>query len=147
MGDVGGERLLIERYIGPGSAACRIEGLQCRFDGLRRCRELGRAAQPIEKDPRERGRLSHAPIWARAALIFYIAIACEASMGCVSEDDLLDYVERRLPLEHLAETEAHLRVCDDCRRLLAEVAPRAPRAADELLGRYEVLRTVGAGGM
>jgi serine/threonine protein kinase len=68
-------------------------------------------------------------------------------MGCVSEDDLLEYVERRLPPENLAETEAHLRGCDSCRRLLAEVAPEANDAEKELAGRYEVIGPIAAGGM
>src|SRR5438270_6249286 len=68
-------------------------------------------------------------------------------MGCVSEDDLLEYVERRLPPENRAETEAHLRSCDPCRQLLAEVAPEANDAERELAGRYEVIGPIAAGGM
>jgi serine/threonine protein kinase len=72
-------------------------------------------------------------------------------MRCVSEDDLLEYVERRLPPERLAETELHLRCCDECRRVLVEIAPsdaaEAPAAHSERVGRYEVLSPIGAGGM
>jgi len=68
-------------------------------------------------------------------------------MRCVSEDDLLEYVERRLPPENRAETEAHLRSCDPCRQLLAEVAPEANDAERELAGRYEVIGPIAAGGM
>ena len=68
-------------------------------------------------------------------------------MGCVSEDDLLEYVERRLLPERVAETEAHLRSCESCRRVLAEVVPEAGPPDGELGGRYEVIGTIGAGGM
>src|SRR5438270_1287935 len=78
-------------------------------------------------------------------------------MGCVSEGQLLEYVERRLASEALLQIEAHLRGCTDCRELLAEIAqPAAPEepaseAASipekELVGRYEVLGPIGAGGM
>ncbi len=72
-------------------------------------------------------------------------------MGCVSEEDLLEYLDRRLPSGDLAAVEAHLRGCDGCRRVLAEVArPAGPEAAvpeGELAGRYELLRPIGAGGM
>jgi serine/threonine protein kinase len=68
-------------------------------------------------------------------------------MGCVSEDDLLEYVERRLSPEHRAETEAHLRRCDSCRELLAEVAPEANGSDGELAERYQIIGPLGAGGM
>ena len=68
-------------------------------------------------------------------------------MGCVSEDDLLDYVERRLLPENLAGMETHLRNCDPCRQLLAQVAPEASAAEGDLAGRYEVTGPIGAGGM
>jgi serine/threonine protein kinase len=68
-------------------------------------------------------------------------------MGCVSEDDLLEYVERRLPPEHLAETEAHLRNCTLCRGLLAEIAPESNEGGTGIAGRYEVIGPLGAGGM
>src|SRR5437588_5699072 len=78
-------------------------------------------------------------------------------MGCVSEGQLLEYVERRLASEALLQIEAHLRGCTDCRELLAEIAqPAAPEESaseaasipeKELVGRYEVLGPIGAGGM
>ncbi len=72
-------------------------------------------------------------------------------MGCVSEDDLLEYVERRLPRGEEAAVERHLRACDGCRRTLAELArtagPEALVPEGEPLGRYELLEPIGAGGM
>src|SRR5437868_6353046 len=71
-------------------------------------------------------------------------------MGCISEDDLLEYVDRRLPPERVAQTEGHLRDCEACRYVLVELAPGSSDAhvADSaLVGRYEVLRPIGAGGM
>src|SRR5438128_964381 len=71
-------------------------------------------------------------------------------MGCVSEEDLFEYVDRRLPPERLAETEGHLRSCEVCRRVLVELVPdssAAPVADSEAVSRYEVLRPIGAGGM
>jgi len=71
-------------------------------------------------------------------------------MGCLAEDDLLEYVERRLAPEDVASTEAHLRGCNGCRQALAELARSAwpePPAPGEPPGRYEVLEPIGAGGM
>ena len=71
-------------------------------------------------------------------------------MSCVSEDDLLEYVDRRLPPERVAETEEHLRACEICRRVLVELAPQSsegPSVDSALAGRYEVRRAIGAGGM
>ncbi len=72
-------------------------------------------------------------------------------MGCISEDDLLDYLERRLPPEDVAAAEAHLRGCNGCREALAELArsagPEAPAPGGEPAGRYEILEPIGAGGM
>ena len=73
------------------------------------------------------------------------------AMGCVSEDELLGYVGRRLASDVLAQTESHLRECDLCRQLLAEIV-RQPSAEISVLekrrvGRYEVIGPIGAGGM
>ncbi len=72
-------------------------------------------------------------------------------MGCVSEDDLLEYVERRLHPEAVAAVEAHVRGCDGCRRTLAELAqpasPEGPAPEEEPSPRYEALEPIGAGGM
>src|SRR6266542_1175444 len=71
-------------------------------------------------------------------------------MGCLAEDDLLEYVERRLAPEDVAAAEAHLRGCNGCRQALAELARSAgpePPAPGEPPGRYEVLEPIGAGGM
>ena len=72
-------------------------------------------------------------------------------MGCVSEDDLQEYVERRGSPERLPQIEAHLRACDACRCLLAEIVrpppPEQPGGDATLGGRYELLRPIGAGGM
>src|SRR6266404_3551066 len=73
------------------------------------------------------------------------------AMGCVSEYDLLEYAEGRLLSAQRAETEAHLRGCDFCRRVVAEIA-RIPSLESspsdrEVIGRYEVLGPIGAGGM
>src|SRR5882672_1141161 len=72
-------------------------------------------------------------------------------MGCVSEDDLQEYVERCGSPQDLPQIEAHLRACDACRRLLAEIVRPPPAgwpSGDRRLGsRYELLRPIGAGGM
>src|SRR5258705_6118400 len=78
-------------------------------------------------------------------------------MGCVSESDLVEYVERGLSPEALQQVEAHLRGCIDCRKVLAEIAqpPASEECSsdegsiprNELVGRYEVLGPIGAGGM
>src|ERR1700730_14468617 len=71
-------------------------------------------------------------------------------MGCVSEEDLLEYLDRRLPPERLAETEGHLRACEACRLVLVELAPQSsevPVTDSAVVRRYEVLRPIGAGGM
>src|SRR6266568_2747104 len=72
-------------------------------------------------------------------------------MGCLSEDDLLEYVERRLSGEEAAAAEGHLRRCDACRRALGELAPpdgpEGPGAVAGTAARYEVLEPIGTGGM
>src|SRR3954467_12452579 len=70
-------------------------------------------------------------------------------MGCVSEEDLFEYVDRRLPPERLAETEGHLRACEVCRGVLVELVPAPSAAVTDSMAvcRYEVLRPIGAGGM
>src|SRR6266568_4691369 len=72
-------------------------------------------------------------------------------MGCLSEDDLLEYVERRLSGEEAAAAEGHLRRCDACRRALAELTspdgPEGPAAVAGTAARYEVLEPIGTGGM
>src|SRR5882762_4960591 len=78
-------------------------------------------------------------------------------MGCVSEGDLVEYVERRLALDARLQLESHLRGCGDCREVLAAIAQpttleestsaSASVPDNELVGRYEVLGPIGAGGM
>jgi serine/threonine-protein kinase len=69
-------------------------------------------------------------------------------MGCIPEDDLLEYVEHRLGSGDVAEVEAHLRKCDGCRRALAELARLDEQGSDEGPEvRYEALEPIGAGGM
>lgn len=69
-------------------------------------------------------------------------------MGCISEDDLLEYLDRRLAPEDVAAAEAHLRGCSGCRQALAALAgPEAPTEEGEPAHRYEVLAPIGAGGM
>src|SRR6267143_1269189 len=78
-------------------------------------------------------------------------------MGCVSEGDLVEYVERRLALDARLQLESHLRGCGDCREVLAAIAQpttleestsaSASVPDNELVGRYDVLGPIGAGGM
>jgi eukaryotic-like serine/threonine-protein kinase len=73
-------------------------------------------------------------------------------MICVSNDDLLAFVEGRLPPQRVSEVEAHLLVCDLCRPLIAEIArtdadPEVSLPANGPVGRYELLGPIGAGGM
>ncbi len=72
-------------------------------------------------------------------------------MGCISEDDLLEYLERRLSPQGVAAVEAHFRGCNGCRRALSELVQpagsEAPAPGGEPPGRYEVLEPIGAGGM
>src|ERR1700687_4831409 len=73
-------------------------------------------------------------------------------MTCVSDDDLLAFVEGRLPPQCASEVEAHLLVCDACRPLIAELVrtdgdPVRSLGANGHVGRYELLGPIGAGGM
>ena len=43
-------------------------------------------------------------------------------MGCISEEILLEFIERELPPGASALVEQHLSDCDPCRELLAAVA-------------------------
>jgi len=73
-------------------------------------------------------------------------------MTCVSDDDLLAFVEGRLAPQRVSEVEAHLLVCDACRPLVAELVrtdadPVRSLAANGRVGRYELVGPIGAGGL
>src|SRR5229473_831512 len=74
-------------------------------------------------------------------------------MGCISADDLVGFMEGRLPPAAEEEIEEHVEGCEACRELLAETARAAfPEPAPEVaqegrVGRYEIVRAIGAGGM
>jgi predicted Ser/Thr protein kinase/tetratricopeptide (TPR) repeat protein len=73
--------------------------------------------------------------------------------SCLSENVVAALVSGRLPRAELAGTELHLDTCAACRELVAHAlraagSAAAPVRADVLhIGRYRVLREVGAGGM
>ena len=66
-------------------------------------------------------------------------------MACLSEDAVLDFVEGRAPPSVVAEVDVHLASCPTCRSVVADVADGLSRP--QTLGRYEVVRTLGVGGM
>jgi serine/threonine protein kinase len=85
---------------------------------------------------------------------------------CLSEDEVLCFVEGRLAAARVPALEAHARVCSTCEQLLAAamaaVSASSPRSSDgdrslmdlstglargALVGRYTVLSMVGRGGM
>ncbi len=73
-------------------------------------------------------------------------------MTCVSDDDLLAFVEGRLPPQRVPEMEAHLLVCGACRPLVAELVrtdadPVRLLPPNGRVGRYELQGPIGAGGM
>ena len=77
-------------------------------------------------------------------------------MGCVSEEVLLQFLGGGLSPEAVAAVVLHLSACDPCRELLAAVAEGEPAASasappgppgSDGAERYQLLRTVGAGGM
>src|SRR5712692_389758 len=81
-----------------------------------------------------------------------------ATMGCVSEQKMLDFVAGRLEARALAEVEHHVDECDTCRETLVALARAtapdrgegtgpAPAAGGARIGRFEILETIGAGGM
>ncbi len=78
------------------------------------------------------------------------------------DDSLVAFLEGRLDPTGRAGIESHLAVCDDCRRVVAEMGRQAPRDDDtrptsptsdrelapgDRLGRFQVLGRLGAGGM
>ena len=68
-------------------------------------------------------------------------------MACLSPDDVVDLLEGRLPPQATAALEDHAQGCDACRALLAESARAAfPERAPQI-GRYQIVRPIGAGGM
>ncbi|MGN6111375.1 MAG: serine/threonine-protein kinase, partial [Kofleriaceae bacterium] len=77
-------------------------------------------------------------------------------MQCPDENIVLDFVEGRLAAGALAETDAHLASCEDCRRVVSALARgSAPGALGEphafvegmRVGRYLLLEHLGDGGM
>ena len=66
-------------------------------------------------------------------------------MACLSEDAVLEFVEGRSAPAAVAEVDAHLASCASCRSVVADVAEGLSRPMR--LGRYEVVRTLGVGGM
>ena len=80
---------------------------------------------------------------------------------CLSEDEVVELVEGRLGATRLSSVERHLSSCDDCARLVGEVARStsgdapgslredegAPLARDTRVGRYVVLSVLGEGAM
>ena len=78
--------------------------------------------------------------------------------ACLGDDTLLDLVEGRAAIDARTRIEAHASRCESCRAMLSALArgssaPRAPvatkpkLAAGTRLGRYEIMRELGAGGM
>ena len=73
-------------------------------------------------------------------------------MSCIAgQQQVLDFVAGTLDPRALDDVEQHLDACDLCRRSVAELArntapedasPPAPK-----VGRYEILRPIGADGM
>lgn len=84
-------------------------------------------------------------------------------MGCVDDDEILDFVAGRLSDERLRRFDHHVKGCADCRGLVGLVArgelggeaaadatatsSDAPFAPGVYVGRYEIRRLIGAGGM
>ncbi len=86
-------------------------------------------------------------------------------MGCLDENEVVDFMEGRLDASRREAVEAHLADCAACRRVLARTAEALlPTGSDDAVqepflaplrglvpgdrvGRYRVLHRVGAGGM
>src|SRR5713101_7906905 len=78
-------------------------------------------------------------------------------MSCASEETLLELIEGRLSPEAFEGVEQHLSQCETCRELVAVATAATSLAADgdglvpsggqPMVGRYEVLAPIGAGGM
>jgi eukaryotic-like serine/threonine-protein kinase len=66
-------------------------------------------------------------------------------MACLSEDAVLEFVEGRSAPAVVAEVDVHLASCAACRSVVADVADGLSHPMK--LGRYEVVRTLGVGGM
>jgi serine/threonine protein kinase len=66
-------------------------------------------------------------------------------MACLSEDAVLEFVEGRSAPAVVAEVDVHLASCSACRSVVADVADGLSRPMQ--LGRYEVVGTLGVGGM
>jgi len=75
---------------------------------------------------------------------------------CLSENDVLAVVAGRIPEPELRVIEAHLDTCGSCRSVIACVAGSAVSRPEptgtaagvpERIGRYHILRRIGAGAM
>jgi predicted Ser/Thr protein kinase len=70
------------------------------------------------------------------------------TVACLSESEVLGFVGGSLPAEAHGLAAAHLDSCESCRQIVACVASNPQvSAVPERLGRYRVIREVGAGGM
>src|ERR1044071_5524451 len=65
---------------------------------------------------------------------------------CPEESQLFDFVSRALTTSHVAQVEAHIADCGDCRNLVyALTSPEEPSV--ERIGRFELLEQIGHGAM
>ena len=55
-------------------------------------------------------------------------------MGCLDEETITAFAETRLPPEHIARLEGHVRDCDSCRSLVSLALAAAPRVDTPLAG-------------
>jgi Tol biopolymer transport system component len=75
-------------------------------------------------------------------------------MACLSDREMLEFVQGRLEARALPDAERHLDECDACRQSVAVLLAGGPSDAGEStsaapgrVGRYELLEAIGAGGM
>ena len=77
----------------------------------------------------------------------------DPKVSCPDENLVLGFVEGRLDGAALAQADAHLAACDDCRQVVAALArgstPAGPGSdsSGNRVGRYVLLEIIGRGGM
>ncbi len=66
---------------------------------------------------------------------------------CPEESKISDFVSRALQVSSIAQIEAHIADCGDCRNLVYALAGTEERAEVERVGRFELIELIGHGAM
>src|SRR5262249_29881820 len=133
-----------------GSASAGIRARRCSMNassasqsrGQRACAAASAAAAQVPAEVEVEVGLTVASV----------EVLCDSTTivaSCLSENDVLAVITGRLSDPELRAVEAHLDTCPPCRSLVACAGRDGSSSPDtpSQIGRYQILRTVGSGGM